>query len=101
MKIENYKNRIADDKIEHYLKEHNTHVVNYGTWFLDRDKQRVYFEMKYSDTTGGWVFYLELMSQYDITPTKIDELQLGEFLSDPDDFNVLYYEQVTNNKESF
>ena len=40
------------------------------------------------------MFHLELMSQFEMTSTNIDELSLGEFIGDPDDFNLKIYKQI-------
>lgn len=75
--------------------EYASSTVYYGKWLLDDNKQRIRFEIKRSlDEGGGFLFHLELMSQFEMTSTNIDELSLGEFIGDPDDFNLKIYKQI-------
>ena len=77
--------------------EYASSTVYYGKWFFDKNEQRIRFEINRSlDDGGGFVFHLELMSKFATTSTNIDELSLGKFIGDPDDYNFMIFTQVAN-----
>ena len=77
--------------------EYASSTVYYGKWFFDKNEQRIRFEINRSlDDGGGFMFHLELMSKFATTSTNIDELSLGKFIGDPDDYNFMIFTQVAN-----